>query len=103
MLKVDQSDFHEKLRLLRKNLGLSQVKLAEKLGISGVMVQRYETAPNKNYFARPGPATLKKINVFFQKTLAHEECKNIDLSSVSLEDLIAEIKNRGATDISFKS
>lgn len=59
--------FHETLREKRNALHLTQNELASALGISNVMVQRYETDSSKKNSARPSPATMKKIKDFFQK------------------------------------
>ena len=92
----------EKLRRLRLECGLTQDEVAVGVGISKTMVQRYEMGPEKSYHAVPSPATLMKLNWFFDHTpkLGQQpepdaDADEVELEKVSLDDLLAEIKRRG--------
>jgi transcriptional regulator with XRE-family HTH domain len=85
--------FHETLREKRNALHLTQNELASALGISNVMVQRYEMDSSKKNSARPSPATMKKIKDFFSETTKNTNKR--PLQNIGLEDLLAELKERG--------
>lgn len=110
-LNPSSSIFNTELRRARVDRGLTQRELAAGLGISQVMVQRYEMDDSKTYSARPGLLTTRKIQEFFGQTESvvgagesadetEEPAEHSDdpldwLSQVSLDDLMAEIQNRG--------
>lgn len=99
MLKYDlnpNSDvFHLELRKARIDRGLTQTQLAEALGISKVMPQRYEADPKSSNSARPNALTAKKIKDFFLGASEKEGVIGVSLSSIPLEDLLSEIGRRG--------
>jgi transcriptional regulator with XRE-family HTH domain len=97
-LSPDSEVFHQELRRARADRGLTQSELAQELGISSVMTQRYEMDLSKKNSARPNPITAKKIHDFFlipptQAVLKAPE--NLPLSNISLDDLLKEIGARG--------
>ncbi|MDH0133510.1 helix-turn-helix transcriptional regulator [Pseudomonas asiatica] len=92
-LNPGSSDFHIVLREMRKARNLTQNQLADALGISSVMTQRYEMESAKKNSARPGPDTMKKIEAFFaapESTLVKRP-----LQDYSLDQLIDEVRHRG--------
>jgi transcriptional regulator with XRE-family HTH domain len=97
-LRPDSEVFHQELRRARANKGLTQSELAQKLGISSVMTQRYEMDLSKKNSARPNPITAKKIQDFFQ-TPSHQAAskapENLSLDKIPLDDLLKEIGARG--------
>ncbi|WP_425919435.1 helix-turn-helix domain-containing protein [Acinetobacter sp. TSRC1-2] len=89
----ESSKFHEILREKRNALNLTQNELAQALGISNVMIQRYEMDLSKKNSARPSPSTMKKIEDFFSETTKCSDKR--PLQDISLDILLAEIKERG--------
>ncbi|EXF90954.1 hypothetical protein HK44_029735 (plasmid) [Pseudomonas fluorescens HK44] len=97
-LRPDSEVFHQELRRARADKGLTQSELAQELGISSVMTQRYEMDLSKKNSARPNPITAKKIHDFFrtQPTQAAPKAPaNPPLSQIPLDDLLKEIGARG--------
>ena len=92
-LNPEASDFHIALREKRKALNLTQNQLADALGISSVMTQRYEMDRAKDNSARPGPETMKKIEAFFAQPAAVLN-KRI-LEDFTLDQLLDEVRQRG--------
>jgi len=113
MIHLDPTSdtFHIDLKRIRAQLGLTQTALAEKLGISSVMTQRYEAERNKKNSARPNPATMQKMEKFFAKEMtktgdiAASEVESAEpaemLKSLTTELLLDEIERRGY-EISIK-
>lgn len=97
-LRPDSEVFHQELRRARADWGLTQSELAQKLGISSVMTQRYEMDLSKKNSARPNPITAKKIHDFFQAPPTQAVLKapqNLPLNQIPLDDLLKEIGVRG--------
>lgn len=89
-------NYHHLLKQARIHAGLTQKALADGLGISMVMVGRYETDA-----ARPSDKTALTIHRFFeerrQKTQITATPQPVEktLIDYSLDELLAEIKRRG--------
>jgi len=97
-LRPDSEVFHKELRRARADNGLTQSELAQKLGISSVMTQRYEMDLGKKNSARPNPITAKKIQDFFLSKPTQAALKppvNPPLDKIPLDDLLKEIGARG--------
>jgi len=92
-LNSHSSDFHTVLRDLRKARNLTQNQLADALGISSVMTQRYEMDLSKKNSARPSPDTMKKIEAFFAAPIS--SLNKRPLQDFSLDQLIDEVRQRG--------
>jgi transcriptional regulator with XRE-family HTH domain len=92
-LNPQSSDFHIVLRDKRKALNLTQNQLADALGISSVMTQRYEMDGTKKNRARPGPDTMKKIEAFFAAPT--QALNKRPLQDFSLDQLLDEVRHRG--------
>ena len=108
---VTDPTFREKLRAAREARGLSQYALAKLAGIAGVMPKRYEDASDR-YATLPNAGTWNKLNtVLFpdsreQATVggghpvsASEIQSRILLAEASIEDIVAELKRRGASAV----
>ncbi|MDD4391103.1 MAG: helix-turn-helix domain-containing protein [Eubacteriales bacterium] len=83
--------FAIKLKELRTLAGISQEKLAEKIGVSGVMISQYENGKKM-----PSRETIKKIAAFFGVSSSDMIG---DSSGEKLSDEII-ILNRGAKKMS---
>jgi len=97
-LRPESEVFHQELRRARADWGLTQSELANELGISSVMTQRYEMDLSKKNSARPNPITAKKIHNFFRNPPTQAILKapeNLPLSQIPLDDLLKEIGARG--------
>lgn len=92
-LNPQAPDFHLVLRDKRKALNLTQTQLADALGISSVMTQRYEMDLSKKNSARPGPDTMKKIEAFFAAPTPAVSKR--PLQDFSLDLLLEEVRHRG--------
>jgi transcriptional regulator with XRE-family HTH domain len=92
-LNPQSADFHTALRDMRKARNLTQTQLADALGISSVMTQRYEMDLTKKNSARPGPDTMKKIEAFFAAPTS--ALNKRPLQDFSLDQMIEEIRHRG--------
>ena len=93
LLNPQAENFHIVLRDKRNALNLTQNQLADALGISSVMTQRYEMERSKKNSARPGPETMKKIEAFFAQPT--EALNKRPLQDFSLDQLLDEVRQRG--------
>ena len=93
LLNPHSDDFHIVLRDKRNALKLTQNQLADALGISSVMTQRYEMERTKKNSARPGPETMKKIEAFFAQPT--KTVNKRTLEDFSLDQLLDEVRQRG--------
>lgn len=79
-------DFGKKLKELRKQSGMTQRQLADKLGITKSVVSYYELSERT-----PSPDVLKDIALIFRVStdylLGIERNKTIDVSDLSDEDI----------------
>ena len=79
-------DFGKKLKELRKQAGLTQQQLADKLGITKSVVSYYELSERT-----PSPEVLKDIALIFRVStdylLGIEREKTIDVSDLSDDDI----------------
>ena len=79
-------DFGKKLKELRKQSGMTQRQLADKLGITKSVVSYYELSERT-----PSPDVLKDIALIFRIStdylLGIERNKTIDVSGLSDEDI----------------
>lgn len=114
------ANYHLTLRRLRAERGLTQKQVADGVGISTTMIQRYEMSPDKEYSSRPSAGTAMKIEAFFSKTprlnesletgypdesYAPDDAHSLpvpmaaweksSLKEFSLDELLAEVKSRG--------
>ena len=79
-------DFGLKLKELRKQSGMTQQQLADKLGITKSVVSYYELSERT-----PSPDVLKDLAIIFHVSadylLGIERAKTIDVSDLSDEDV----------------
>ena len=79
-------DFSAKLRDLRKQAGMTQQQLADKLGITKSVVSYYELSERT-----PSPEVLKDLALIFRVStdylLGIERAKTIDVSDLSDDDI----------------
>ena len=79
-------DFGKKLKELRKQSGMTQQQLADKLGITKSVVSYYELSERT-----PSPEVLKDLALIFRVSadylLGIERSKTIDVSDLSDEDI----------------
>ena len=79
-------DFSAKLRDLRKQAGMTQQQLADKLGITKSVVSYYELSERT-----PSPEVLKDLAMIFRVStdylLGIERAKTIDVSDLSDDDI----------------
>ena len=97
----EAKDFPAALKSAREARNLSYSDLARAIGISTVMPSRYEN-PEHSLFCTPSQDTWKKLNEFFSGSTNTQELtggKDHPLSTYSVDELIAEIKRRGATSV----
>ena len=95
-------DFGNKLKELRKQAGMTQQQLANKLGITKSVVSYYELSERT-----PSPDVLKELSHIFRVStdylLGIERSKTIDVSDLSDEDIklllatIEALRNRNKT------
>jgi len=93
--------FPAALQFARQERNLSYSDLARAIGISTVMPSRYEN-PTHSLFGVPSQETWRKLNEFFYGSTIQNEIpdeKWQSLSAYSVDELIAEIKRRGATSV----
>ena len=93
--------FPAALKAAREERNLSYSDLARAVGISTVMPSRYEN-PDHSLFSTPSQDTWRKLNDFFKSSTTAQESsdgKAQPLSAYSVDELIAEIKRRGATSV----
>lgn len=104
MFLPDREDpaFPAALKSAREARNLSYSDLARAIGISTVMPSRYEN-PNHSLFGTPSQDTWRKLNEFFASPTRTQESSAAEkaqpLSAYPVDELIAEIKRRGATSV----
>ena len=91
-LSTDSPTFAEDFKKARVAKGFSLKSLAEKANISTSMTGRYESGA-----AKPSAKTLFELN----NILCDEETKAVTIESLSTDELIRELKRRGAVEIKF--
>lgn len=99
----EDPSFPAALKAAREARNLSYSDLARAIGISTVMPSRYEN-PEHSLFGAPSQDTWRKLNEFFSDSTKIQELtggQDHPLSTYPVEELIAELKRRGATSISF--
>lgn len=98
--------FPEALKAVREAKGLSYTDVAKAIGINPAMPSRYEN-PEHSCFCAPRDSTWHKLNdLFFGTDKAAElinkmPTENIWLGEASVEQMIQELKARGATAVSI--
>jgi transcriptional regulator with XRE-family HTH domain len=85
--------FPAALKQARLSRGLSRAELAQKAGISEIMIGRYEEPKSKN-FTKPKPETWLALNAAlgFSQTLANPVAP---AASLTVEQLTTELSRRG--------
>jgi ribosome-binding protein aMBF1 (putative translation factor) len=97
------ADFPKALKKIREDKGLSYSDLARMVNIHTVMPSRYENTESK-LFVSPSQDTWNKLNdALFPDIKSNHSLTDVSqkLSKLTVEQLIAELKNRGAKDISM--
>lgn len=97
MLRRDDAELGTKMRLARKEKGWTLEEFAKKISVHKVMPGRYELGGTI-----PSNSTLAKINEqLFEVELESTSDLEPSLATASVEELIEELKNRGATKVIF--
>ena len=87
-------------REAREAAGLSFCELAKRAGISAVMPSRYEKADHSNA-TLPNAHTLDRLNKALFGAPENHGLEEHPLARFSTDDIVAELKRRGATSISI--
>ena len=108
---VTDPTFRQKLREAREARGLSQYALAKLADIAGVMPKRYEDASDR-YATLPTVSTWEKLNAVLFPTSDNQDARTRSdagggkavqpvslLAEAAVEDIVAELKRRGATSV----
>lgn len=82
----------QKIRLLRISAGLSQVQLAEEIGVNTKSIQRYETENS-----RPDTYVLTRLAAFFDHPPKGLTVRNIDQGIPSAMDFAVAQKEAAQT------
>jgi ribosome-binding protein aMBF1 (putative translation factor) len=98
----DSKDFHIILKQEREKKGLTNTELAEAINITPVMIGRYEHTCHENYYSVPSQETWRKLNDYLSKDTKVEINYSNSIKDLSIEDLIKELKNRGAKSINIE-
>ncbi|HBI1354131.1 TPA: helix-turn-helix transcriptional regulator [Acinetobacter baumannii] len=98
----DSKDFHIILKKERESKGLTNTELAEAIGINTVMIGRYEHTCDEKYYSIPSKETWKKLNDYLSNDIKFESNSTKSIKDLSIEDLIKELKNRGAKSINIE-
>lgn len=81
-------DFGKKLKMLRKENGMTQQELAKRLGISKSLISYYELSERS-----PSPEILAKIAYFFHTTTDYlldvKQDRTIDVSGLNDKEIAA--------------
>ena len=93
----DSNDFHIALKQEREKKGLTNTELAEAIGINTVMIGRYE-----HYYSVPSQETWRKLNDYLSTGTRVNLKYSNSIEDLSVEDLIKELKNRGAKSINIE-
>jgi transcriptional regulator with XRE-family HTH domain len=109
-------EFPAALRLARLSKGLNMKQLAAAIGIDGAMIGRYED-PNHSWHSKPSQKTWDLLNTFLftnnvnsatdflieKKSATDTSMRSTTpLGEASIEEIVSELKKRGATvDIRF--
>lgn len=93
------SNFPLALKKAREAKGMTRLELAQAAGISGVMPGRYERG-----LVTPTMSTWQDLNAALGEESVEDEALeySVDIQDASLEDLISELKARGATKVSLE-
>lgn len=89
------NDFPAAMKARREQLGLSRAELAQRAKIHSVMPRRYEE-PDCGEFARPRHVTYLAICKALDCVPEQQEEDGVLLKNASLEQIIAEVRSRGA-------
>lgn len=98
----DSKDFYIVLKQEREKKGLTNTELAEAIGINTVMIGRYEHTCHENYYSIPSQETWRKLNDYLSTGNRVEVKSSNSIEELSIEDLIKELKNRGAKSINIE-
>lgn len=96
------NEFPVALKKAREEKQLTNTELAEAIGINPVMIGRYEHTCNKNYFSPPSQETWRKLNDYLFKEMEVETNSLSSINDVTIEDLIKELKRRGAKSVNIE-
>lgn len=106
----NDQNFPDALKQARESRGLSYTQLARLIDINPVMPARYENRDNAN-FGIPRQDTWEKLNTVLYGKIQHnintysvaedEDDKRVYLNEAPVEEIIKELKKRGATNITF--
>jgi transcriptional regulator with XRE-family HTH domain len=99
---TSDSSFRIALKKARLDANLSFSDLAKLAGISAVMPSRYENADHSNA-TLPNELTWKRLNeaLFPNETDNASASKNPTLTNSSIDQIVAELKRRGALSVTI--
>lgn len=102
MLPIRTSpDFPQALKAAREAKGLSYKELADLVGINAAMPSRYENREHGN-FGHPSEKTWKALNAVLFDTQNGAAHDRLTLKAASVQDIVAELKARGATAVNIQ-
>lgn len=100
--------FPDALKAAREAKGFTFKELADRVGISQVMPSRYENRDHSN-FGPPSDKTWRKLNAVLTGTGNGAEDieksadgTDISLKGASVEDIVEELKARGAQSVKIE-
>ncbi|MEN9492210.1 MAG: hypothetical protein RJA63_2659 [Pseudomonadota bacterium] len=94
-------DFPQALKAAREAKGWSHKDLADRVGISQVMPSRYENREHGS-FGPPSEKTWKALNSVLFDTGDGKGHERLTLKAASVQDIVAELKARGATSVNIQ-
>ena len=95
--RKDDPSFRETLKAERESRGMTQYALAKAAGIAPVMIARYEDQHHKYATLPSVPSWIKLNEVLFE--IEPVVTSAVPLSSATTEEIISELKQRGATTV----
>lgn len=98
----NDKNFPSALRTAREEKRLTNIELARAIGINSVMIGRYEHTCSPVYFSSPSQDTWRKLNDYFFKNIPQETDNLSSTSEMSIEDIIKELKKRGAKSVNIE-
>lgn len=98
----NSKEFPTALKLAREKKGLTNTQLAEAIDINTVMIGRYEHSCAPKYFSVPSLDTWNKLNNYLFDGVDSKIEYIKDISEFSTDELINELKNRGAQKINIE-
>lgn len=93
-------EFSKALKKEREKRNLTHADVAKSIGIHAGMIGRYEKDKSEQYASHPSQVTWRKLNELFFPTPKNSVSNS--LSQCSIDEIIDELKNRGATSVTLQ-